>query len=128
MDPIPLPILLDGATGTELQRRGMPVGACTEAWVLEHPEALLEVRELDLSSIASVETFAKTLSAEGVQLGGLLNNAGIMNRDYTETDAGFETTLGVNYVNTYLLSRRLLPLLLPLELAVFSPSPIYFSR
>ena len=38
--PLPLPILLDGATGTELQRRGMPPGACAETWVLEHPEVL----------------------------------------------------------------------------------------
>ncbi|MFQ8759996.1 MAG: hypothetical protein ACLSAF_11770 [Intestinimonas sp.] len=42
MEPIPLslPILMDGATGTELQKRGMPQGACTEQWALEHPEAL----------------------------------------------------------------------------------------
>ncbi len=46
MDPIPLslPILLDGATGTQLQKRGMPRGVCTETWVLEHPEALLELQ------------------------------------------------------------------------------------
>ena len=45
MEPIPLslPILMDGATGTELQKRGMPQGACTEQWALEHPEALLEL-------------------------------------------------------------------------------------
>ena len=47
MDPIPLsmPILMDGATGTELRRRGMPDGACTEQWILEHPKALLEVQQ-----------------------------------------------------------------------------------
>ena len=44
MDPIPLPIVMDGATGTELQKRGMPVGACTEQWILEHPEVLLELQ------------------------------------------------------------------------------------
>ena len=46
MDTIPLsmPILMDGATGTELRRLGMPDGACTEQWVLEHPQALLEVQ------------------------------------------------------------------------------------
>ena len=38
MDTIPLslPVLMDGATGTELYRRGMPNGVCTEQWVLEH--------------------------------------------------------------------------------------------
>ena len=36
MDTIPLsmPILMDGATGTELRRLGMPDGVCTEQWVL----------------------------------------------------------------------------------------------
>ena len=27
--PLSLPILLDGATGSELYKRGMPAGACT---------------------------------------------------------------------------------------------------
>ena len=42
--PLSLPILLDGATGTQLQQRGMPQGVCTETWVLEHPEALLDLQ------------------------------------------------------------------------------------
>lgn len=32
-------LLLDGATGTELQKRGMPAGVCPELWVLENPDA-----------------------------------------------------------------------------------------
>ncbi len=35
---------LDGATGTELAKRGMPPGVCPEAWVLEHPEAIIGVQ------------------------------------------------------------------------------------
>ena len=38
-------LILDGATGTELIKRGMPAGVCPEAWVLEHPEALLDVQK-----------------------------------------------------------------------------------
>ena len=34
------PLILDGATGTELTKRGMPQGACTERFVLEHPEVI----------------------------------------------------------------------------------------
>ncbi len=41
----PLPMVLDGATGTALMRRGMPQGCCTEAWVLEHPAVLQEVQQ-----------------------------------------------------------------------------------
>ena len=34
------PLILDGATGTELTKRGMPQGACTERYVLEHPDVI----------------------------------------------------------------------------------------
>jgi 5-methyltetrahydrofolate--homocysteine methyltransferase len=32
------PLLADGATGTQLQARGMAPGACSEAWCLERPD------------------------------------------------------------------------------------------
>ena len=35
------PIILDGATGTNLMAAGMPIGVCPEAWILEHPKVLL---------------------------------------------------------------------------------------
>ena len=28
------PVILDGATGTNLQKAGMPVGVCPEQWIL----------------------------------------------------------------------------------------------
>ena len=31
------PVILDGATGTNLQKAGMPVGVCPEQWILENP-------------------------------------------------------------------------------------------
>lgn len=36
--------ILDGATGTELQLRGLPGDACPEAWVLANPHVLQEVQ------------------------------------------------------------------------------------
>ena len=38
------PLLLDGATGTEFVKRGMPGGVCPEMWALENPEAAASVR------------------------------------------------------------------------------------
>ena len=35
------PLLLDGATGSNLQKVGRPRGCCTEEWILNHPEAIL---------------------------------------------------------------------------------------
>lgn len=37
-------LVLDGATGTELARNGMPAGVSPEAWVLEHPRVLQEIQ------------------------------------------------------------------------------------
>ncbi len=34
------PVVTDGAWGTQLQSRGLPVGACPDAWNLDHPEAV----------------------------------------------------------------------------------------
>ena len=35
---------LDGATGTELAKRGMPPGVCPEAWILDNPDAIIDVQ------------------------------------------------------------------------------------
>ncbi|MBD3320699.1 MAG: 5-methyltetrahydrofolate--homocysteine methyltransferase [Chitinivibrionales bacterium] len=37
-------VILDGATGTELAKHGMPAGACPEQWVLENPSAITAVQ------------------------------------------------------------------------------------
>ena len=37
--------ILDGATGTELTKRGMPAGVCPEMWCLEHPEAIRAIQQ-----------------------------------------------------------------------------------
>lgn len=33
-------LILDGATGSNLRSMGMPIGVCTEAWILDNPEPL----------------------------------------------------------------------------------------
>jgi 5-methyltetrahydrofolate--homocysteine methyltransferase len=38
-------LILDGATGTELQKRGMSAGTCPELWSLENPAVLESVHE-----------------------------------------------------------------------------------
>lgn len=39
------PVILDGATGSNLQKAGMPRGCCTEKWILEHPQALIRLQQ-----------------------------------------------------------------------------------
>jgi len=38
-------LYLDGATGSNLVKRGMPAGVCPEQWILEHPEIMLELQK-----------------------------------------------------------------------------------
>ena len=66
------------------------------------PDARLEIRELDLSSLASVRAFA-----EGIEPGSvtaLFNNAGAISRGYSLTADGLENTFSVNYFGPWLLT------------------------
>ena len=38
-------LILDGATGTELAKRGMPAGVCPELWCIENPAAVKDLQE-----------------------------------------------------------------------------------
>lgn len=75
------------------------------------PEALLELRLLDLSSFESIRSFAATF--EGEQIIKLFNNAGVINRDYGLSDEGYERTLQVNFLSPALLTKLLLPRMTP---------------
>ncbi|MGB3543416.1 oxidoreductase [Rubrivirga sp.] len=76
------------------------------------PGADLEVRQLDLADLASVESFAGTFQ-DGDRLDVLVNNAGVMAvPERTETADGFETQFGVNVLGHFALTARLLPAVL----------------
>lgn len=60
--PIRLPFLMDGATGTQLQKQGMPLDACTEEWALAHPEILTELQRAYVEAGSAV-LIAPTLGA-----------------------------------------------------------------
>ena len=62
-----LPLILDGATGTQLQKLGMPAGISTEKWVLDHPEALQSVQRAYVNAGSQV-VYAPTFSANRVGL------------------------------------------------------------
>lgn len=44
MIPFTLPLILDGGTGSELIKRGMPGGVSTEKWILDNPHAILDLQ------------------------------------------------------------------------------------
>lgn len=75
--------------------------------VRETGNGRVELHQLDLASVASICSFVDGLNGREVSV--LVNNAGIMCRDFSVTEDGMETTVGVNYVGTWLLTNWLLP-------------------
>jgi NAD(P)-dependent dehydrogenase (short-subunit alcohol dehydrogenase family) len=74
------------------------------------PDADLELRELDLASLASVRAFCEGLLADRSSLDLLIGNAGIMACPHGTTVDGFELQFGTNHLGHFLLCRELLPL------------------
>ena len=59
--------ILDGATGSNLRKLGMPNAACTEEWVLAHPEALLSLQRR-YAEAGSQILYAPTFQAQPIAL------------------------------------------------------------
>jgi len=90
------------AIATEIKEAG--VGGYTV------PDANIEVKELDLNDLRSVERFANDVLAQEERIDLLVNNAGIMalkNLEYTKQ--GFEKQIGVNHFGHFHLTSLLLP-------------------
>lgn len=74
----------------------------------EVPTADLEVMEINLSSLQSVQHFAKEYLSKFDRLDVLINNAGVMTPPYSKTEDGFELQIGANYLGHFLLTGLLL--------------------
>jgi len=74
-------VILDGATGTNLQEAGMPVGVCPEQWILEHPEVVIDLQKRYVEAGTDI-LYAPTFSANRLKLQeyGLEENLVEMNR------------------------------------------------
>jgi NAD(P)-dependent dehydrogenase (short-subunit alcohol dehydrogenase family) len=76
------------------------------------PGARVSLRELDLSSLASVAALGTTLRDEDRPIHILINNAGVMDPPQRLTTAdGFELQFGTNHLGHVALVAHLLPLL-----------------
>ena len=82
-----------------------------------HPDATLELVELDLGSLASVMSAADTILAAHDRIDILVNNAGLMAMPERATADGFEMQLGVNHLGHWVLTAHLMPALLAAESA-----------
>ena len=60
-------LVLDGATGTELIKLGMPSGVAPELWVYEHPEAIISVHNAYVAAGSNI-VYAPTFGGNSCKL------------------------------------------------------------
>ena len=78
-------VLLDGATGTELAKRGMPLSASESMWVCEHPDITKEIKKGYLDAGSQI-IYAPTFSSnrEKLKSFGAENDIERLNRTAVE--------------------------------------------
>lgn len=79
------PMILDGATGSNLMKAGMPRGVCTEQWICENPKPLQELQKA-YEKAGSQVVYAPTFSANRISLKnyGLENQVAELNKALIE--------------------------------------------
>lgn len=82
---IQFPLILDGATGTELQKRGFTGDVSAEEWVLAHPEAIVEIQHGYVQAGSQV-LYSPSFGANRQKLEehGIFNNTADYNRRLAE--------------------------------------------
>lgn len=60
-------VILDGATGSNLQEHGMKAGDCPETWILEHPEVFIELQKSYIKAGSDV-LYAPTFTCNRIKL------------------------------------------------------------
>jgi NAD(P)-dependent dehydrogenase (short-subunit alcohol dehydrogenase family) len=77
-----------------------------------HPNAEIEVWELDMSLYDSIQAFTRRVEGQSWCADIVILNAGVMNLSYNAVKStGHEETIQVNYISTILLAILLLPVL-----------------
>lgn len=74
-------IYLDGATGSNLMKRGMPGGVCPEKWILEHPDVFIGLQKEFVRAGSNI-IYAPTFTANRIKLKeyGLQDQIGEINQ------------------------------------------------
>ena len=75
-------VILDGATGSNLQMRGMPVGVCPEKWILENREVLIGLQREYVEAGSDI-LYAPTFTCNRIKLEeyGIADQIATMNRE-----------------------------------------------
>jgi protochlorophyllide reductase len=100
-----------GATVVLACRNAAKAESAAAALRAEHPAASVEVRALDLASLASVRAFAEGFLADHPRLDRLALNAGLMGLDPSLGEDGLELHFTVNHLGHFALVGHLMPAL-----------------
>ena len=75
-------IFLDGATGSNLQKRGLPNGVCPEQWILENKEVMLQLQKEYVAAGTNI-LYSPTFTANRIKLAefGLENDILQINKE-----------------------------------------------
>lgn len=75
-------VLLDGATGSNMQKAGMPTGVCPEEWILENPKVLIELQKEYIKAGTDI-LYAPTFTGNRIKLTeyGLADKISRMNQE-----------------------------------------------
>lgn len=79
--------------------------------IKQFPHSEIEIIEMELNSLNSIKTFADIIKNQGFKVNKLFNNAGIICRDFSVNEDGFETTVAVNYIGPLYLTKLMIPLM-----------------
>ncbi len=76
------PLFLDGATGSNLQKKGMSAGVCPEQWILEHRDIMIELQRQFVDAGSDI-VYAPTFTSNRIKLAeyGLADTVEKMNRE-----------------------------------------------
>ncbi|KRA28098.1 MULTISPECIES: SDR family NAD(P)-dependent oxidoreductase [unclassified Nocardioides] len=102
-----------GSRGAEIVMacRSVEKGEAAARSVPGHDKGRVEVRQVDVSDLASVRAFVAGLTDEGRPVDVLINNAGVLGLPHALSPDGVEMHFATNYLGHFALTQGLLPLL-----------------
>ncbi len=98
-----------GAAVVMAARNQTKAVAARTSILADHPDADLELVELDLGDLASVRAAADQILSRHDRVDILVNNAGVMGIPERQTADGFEMQLGTNHLGHWAFTAHLMP-------------------
>ena len=104
-------VFLDGATGTNLQKAGMPTGVCPEAWILDHPDTMMQLQKAYFEAGSDI-VLAPTFTANRIKLDeyGLVDKIEEMNHQLVAISKAAAGDRGLVAGDMTMTGRQLAPM------------------